>query len=81
MEKIMIQRNNRFGATGKFPQGKLDPNDEGELSFGIGNDGKLVHVNFGKPVIWFALTPDDAIRIGNGLIEQAKNIKAKAIKI
>ncbi|HXB11189.1 MAG TPA: hypothetical protein VNZ45_04330 [Bacteroidia bacterium] len=69
----------RFGATGKFPQGKLDPNDEGELSFGIGNDGKLVHVNFGKPVIWFALEPDDAIRIGNGLIEQAKAIKASII--
>jgi hypothetical protein len=72
---------NRFGATGKFPQGKLDPNDEGELSFGIGNDGKLVHVNFGKPVIWFALEPDDAIKIGTELIKNAQTIKSRIIKV
>jgi hypothetical protein len=62
---------NKIGPTGKFPKGKLNSNDEGELVFGIANDGKLVHVNFGKPVAWFAIPPDLALKIASNLQKHA----------
>jgi hypothetical protein len=49
-----------MGPTGKFPQGKVHANDEGELVIGVAADvahGQVV-VNFGTPVAWFALPPD-----------------------
>jgi hypothetical protein len=65
----------KLGATGKFPQGKLNEDDEGELTFGIANDGKLVHVDFGKPVHWFAVGPDLALQIASNLTKHAMAIK------
>ena len=62
------------GATGEFPEGQLSPNDEGELIVQMAYDPnhKVVVVNFGKPVAWFALTPDKAVELGQLLIEHAK---------
>ena len=65
----------KLGATGKFPQGKLNPDDEGELTVGVADDGKLVHVNFGKPVAWFALPPDIALALASSLTAHAMAIK------
>jgi hypothetical protein len=56
---------NQLGATGRFPQGKLNEYDEGELRLAMGvTNGKLV-MNFGKPVSWVALTKEEV----KGLIE------------
>jgi len=45
-EKLLEQ----LGATGKFPEGKLTSNDEGEVAFVVtAYHGKVV-VNFGKPI-------------------------------
>jgi hypothetical protein len=65
----------KFGATDQFPQGKLSPEDEGELIFGIGRDKHSVHINFGKPVIWFSMGPEDALRMASTLVEHATAIK------
>jgi hypothetical protein len=41
-----------IGATGKFPDGKINEKDEGELQFAMTvSDGRLI-MNFGKPVAW-----------------------------
>lgn len=52
-----------LGATGKFPAGKLGPDDEGELRFGIARDPAtgLIHFDFGKPVAWFAVPTEWAV--------------------
>jgi hypothetical protein len=63
------------GATGQFPAGKLNETDEGELEMGVANDGKLVHVNFGKPVAWFAVSPDKALELASLLTGHAMTIK------
>jgi hypothetical protein len=65
----------KLGATGKFPEGKLNEDDEGELTMGVANDGKLVHVNFGKPVHWFAVPPDKALELASLLTGHAMAIK------
>lgn len=64
-----------FGATGKFPEGKLNATDEGEIQFGIAADvaANTVVLNFGTPVVWLGLTPAQAIAI-------ADSLKANALK-
>jgi len=60
-----------LGATGKFPQGKLTEQDEGELMFGVTKkDGKVV-IEFGKSVRWIGLDKAQAIDLGNLLIKRA----------
>jgi len=60
-----------FGATGKFPEGKLNADDEGELQLGIANDGQKIIVQFGTPVSWFGLGPVQARDFASLLIHHA----------
>ena len=54
MEKIEI------GATGEFPQGKLNADDEGQLRMAITvKDDKLI-IDFGKPVHWLGMNKEEA---------------------
>lgn len=66
------------GPTGDYPDGKLGPDDEGELMMGITNDGRLVHVDFGKPVKWFAVPPDHALALAAMLVKHAMAIKERS---
>jgi len=62
----------KVGATGKFPDGKMHPGDEGELQFGVAKDRNgNVHVNFGKDISWFALPPQTAIAFARLLLRHA----------
>jgi hypothetical protein len=61
----------KLGATGKFPEGKLNDDDEGELQASIRTEGKNVIIDFGKPVAWLALPKEDAIASGMSLIKHA----------
>lgn len=62
-----------FGATGRFPDGEIHDSDEGELQFGVARDPKtgLIHVDFGKPVAWFQLPPEDAAALARLLLKHA----------
>lgn len=62
----------KLGATGKFPAGKLNKDDEGELQLAIGvtRDG-LVRIDFGKPVAWLAMTKADAAKFAGLLMKHA----------
>ncbi len=62
----------KLGATGAFPEGKLDRTDEGELRFAISSTGDgLVRVDFGKPVAWFAISPNQAKELAALLMQHA----------
>lgn len=63
----------KLGATGKFPGGKLNPDDQGELQLAIGLNVKtgLVEMRFGKQVSWLAMSREDAINMGHSLIKAA----------
>lgn len=47
----------KLGATGEFPQGKIDETDEGELQIAICYDphADIIRIDFGKPVSWLGL--------------------------
>lgn len=64
---------NRFGPTGQFPHGKLDPTDEGELNMGVSWDprARVVRIAFGRPVAWLAMTPEEARALAALLLAKA----------
>jgi len=74
LRRLLGQTEKELGATGQFPDGKIGKEDEGEIMFAVAADKKrgLVHVDFGKPVQWLALTVKQAADLG-----QALNAKAR----
>lgn len=74
----------KIGSTGKFPQGKLNKDDEGELALRIGHDmvKELVIIEFGKNVSWLALDPATALQLSKTIAEKAVMVlkKPKIIK-
>jgi hypothetical protein len=69
-----------LGATGRFPLGQLNPDDEGEIQVAVAADPKhqKVVIDFGKPVAWIGFTPDQARELGEMLI--AKAMECRGIK-
>lgn len=64
MDKIL-------GRTGKFPRGKINNNDEGELLIAIGTDKDKVIIEFGDPVKWMGMYSEQAIAMAETLLECA----------
>jgi hypothetical protein len=68
------------GATGDFPDGKLDETDEGGLAFGVGHDAQgYVRIDFGKPVAWMAMPAAQAVELARLLLRHAgvKEVKIR----
>lgn len=63
--------NQRPGATGRFPEGKLNPGDEGELRLAVGREGDKIIIAFGKPVAWIGMTPKEAAELAGLLLRHA----------
>lgn len=60
------------GATGLFPQGQLTPNDEGQIRFVMKSEGGKVVVDFGTPVAWIGMTPQEACDLAGDLVKFAR---------
>lgn len=61
------------GATGTYPEGRLTPHDEGAIQFAVGvKDGKVC-IDFGTPVKWLGMRPEQALELASSLIQHAKN--------
>lgn len=71
--KDLDELHSKLGATGKYPAGKLNAKDAGEIRFSIGTsmDRKRVVMNFGKTVRWVAMERNQAIDVGKALIKSA----------
>lgn len=63
-----------MGATSRHPQGRLTDDDEGELKMGVAHDtlDGLVKINFGKPVAWLGLPPENAIALAETILKHAR---------
>ena len=60
------------GATGLFPEGKLHASDEGQLQFAIAHkDGKVV-LEFGTPVAWVGMDPQQAADLAMAMLSHAR---------
>ena len=67
-----------IGGSRQFPDGKLNQEDEGELTMALGVDQGNVVLNFGKPVGWLALPPQAACDLARGLLAKAAAIQGFA---
>lgn len=78
---IMAKRSRKsvlqgLGPTGDFPDGKLDPHDEGGINIGVGRYMGKVILNFGSAVKSLGFSPEEArdfaelIKKHAGIIDQ-----------
>jgi hypothetical protein len=63
------------GATGDYPEGKLNPDDEGGLNIAISTEGGDVRIDFGKKILWLALNPDETLALASDLVRRALELK------
>lgn len=70
-QKAEFAQANELGATGHFALGKLNPEDEGELSIAVGCDQGKVFLAFGKPTAWLAMGPREALALAEAITKQA----------
>ena len=75
--KDFFDEEEKFGSTGKFPDGKLVPSDEGEIAFGVTHKNGKVIMNFGKPVTWVGYGPAQATELAGLLRKHALLIQPK----
>ena len=72
------KRKPKFGVTGKFPDGDMGFGDEGEIQFGVANNGSEVILSFGKPVAWLGMPPQLARQFAELLTKHADSVERKA---
>jgi hypothetical protein len=74
--QLLFTDRDQLGATGRFPLGKLTPEDEGELRFAIAAapQTKTVILDFGKPVAWLGLPRADALALADMLKKKAEEL-------
>lgn len=65
------------GALGDFPEGQLSKSDEGAIQFTIGEkDGKVV-IDFGTPVHWLGMSPQQAADLASSILKRARLVARK----
>lgn len=67
----------KLGPTGRFPDGKLTPQDEGELELAVGTLKGKVIMAFGTPIATLGMSPDQARGIARSLMKRATQIEKR----
>lgn len=63
-----------LGATGEFPEGQLTDRDEGEIKYAVSFiDGKVI-IDFGTPVVWMGMAPEQAKELARVLLKWANPV-------
>lgn len=64
-----------LGATGDFPRGKLNGDDEGGLRLAIGVKDRTVMIVFGKEIAWLGLGKTEALALADSIRQRAEEIQ------
>lgn len=66
-----------LGATGQYPRGKLNDQDQGEIKIAIAADPatQTVLIDFGKPVAMIGFTAEQASDLAEMLHEKAMKLR------
>ncbi len=67
----------KLGPTDKFPQGRINSNDKGEIRMSIFPDeeSKVIIVEFGTKLSWIGMPPGQAREMGEALIRHANEME------
>ncbi len=60
-----------------YPRGKLTQDDEGQLQVRIGIRDATVIMDFGKPIQWLGMAPNNARDLAALLVQRADEIDSK----
>ena len=65
------------GATGRFPQGMLNAEDDGELQMAVASDPikRIVIIDFGTPVKWLGLPAKEARKLAAMLLRCTQELE------
>lgn len=63
----------KLGATGEFPRGKFNKDDQGELAIAVYVKDKTIIIEFGKEISWIGMGADMADRLAE-TIKQKVNL-------
>lgn len=67
----------------EWSDGRIGPEDDGDLAFAVGThpERELVVIDFGKPVEFIAMPPQQAIDLAQALIKHARAIATEPVRI
>ena len=65
---------NPLGATNRYPRGKVNQCDEGELKIAVYSKDGTIFVNFGKAIAWIGLDSDSAKNLAEILLKYTEAI-------
>ena|SRR5581483_6917255 len=72
MKKQLLDTSGFRGALGDYPEGKVSTTDEGAIQFAIGvKDGKVI-LDFGTPVAWIGMNPQQAADLASTILKRAR---------
>lgn len=77
-KEMFANAGEKLGPTGDFPRGRLSPTDEGGIKFAVGGKDGVVIIDFGKPVVWVGMPPEQARQLAESLVKHADNIESKS---
>lgn len=80
--KRFKQERNRT-APREYPDGRLNGDDEGSLTFKIGPDakGEKVMIEFSHETVWVGMAPQQAVELAQMLIKHALAISKEPIRV
>ncbi len=79
LRALFEKEGHKLGATGEFPEGKLDPSDAGEILFAVAADGGKVIVDFGEtPIAWLGMPAETARALAELLRKHADTAELQA---
>jgi len=64
-----------LGPTGRFPDGKLMKDDDGEIKISVAVVKNVIVLDFGTPILWLGLPPDSADRLAECLKKRVQEIR------
>jgi hypothetical protein len=72
----------KIGAIVEHSKGKIKEDDEGDLKLAVGVDPNSLNViiDFGYPVAWIGMSPDNAVDLASVLIKQAGEARAMLVE-
>lgn len=72
MQRALLDTTGFTGALGQHSQGKLTPQDEGDVQFRVGSENGKVVLDFGTPVHWVGMDPQQAADLASSLLKWAR---------
>lgn len=67
-------------SSSKYPRGKLNKHDEGQVAMAIGTEGNTVIISFPKTIKWIGLDPDLALEMAKTLTNHALALKGRKLQ-